>query len=121
MGNPLTVAHVALAARNLLQLSRVDEQQLDVAFQNVPKRLPQHPGRLHGHVRHLVSCQPIQHPEQVAGHGSEGLDQLQDVTLRLQFADARDNGPFVDIQSRHMPKDDVHENLPVGVHRRRTS
>ena len=35
-----------------LQMPRVHQQQREVALEHVPHRLPQHAGRLHGHVRH---------------------------------------------------------------------
>src|SRR3954452_9755209 len=43
------VAHVALAARHVLDVPRVGQHQLEVAVaQDVPDRLPVDAGRLHG-------------------------------------------------------------------------
>ena len=61
---PRRVAHVGLAARDLLDVTGIDEHQLEVVLEDVPDRLPIHPGRLHDDLRHAVRRQPIAQRQQ---------------------------------------------------------
>ncbi len=107
--NPLGVLDVGLPARNLLQFPRVHQQQFKRPIQDVPHRLPQDSGGLHGDVRHAVRCQPLRKLQKIAGHGTEGTQ------IRIQFpreadaTDRRDNRFLVQVQSCHALIDDLHD------------
>jgi hypothetical protein len=56
---PRGVGHVGLAARYLLDVTRVDEQALELVFEDRPGRLPVHAAGFHHDMRHAVRVQPI--------------------------------------------------------------
>jgi len=73
VGEPHGVAHVALAARHVLDVAGVGQHQLEVAVaEDVPDRLPVHAGRLHGDVPASLRGQPVRELEQVPGGRPEG-------------------------------------------------
>src|SRR5206468_8924841 len=51
VGDPGGVVDVALAAGDVADMHGVGEDELDVALEHMPDRLPVHAARLHGHVR----------------------------------------------------------------------
>ena len=73
------VLDVGLAAGHLLDVLGVDQDDADVALQEVEDRLPVDAGRFHRHVRDAVAGQPVRQGQQVAGHGREGADLLEDL------------------------------------------
>lgn len=69
-------ADVALATRDVAHLHRIGQSQLDLTLQDVPHRLPVHPGGLHGGVGTTLRKQPIHEPQQLARGGPELLDDV---------------------------------------------
>ena len=100
IGQPLGVLDVGLAARHLLHVAGIDQQQLDVPFQQIVDRLPVLAGALHGHVGHAPRLQPGQQAQQLGGGGPEALDLLL-FSPAGQGAEAAGNDTgLVDIQRR---------------------
>ena len=73
------IRDVGLAARDLLHMPRVHKQQRELVLEDRPDRLPKHPGRLHRHLLHPMSGQPIAQTQQAA-HGYAAA-QLGDMLL----------------------------------------
>lgn len=48
-----------LNQRHLLNVTGVDEHQLEVVFEEVPDRLPTDPGCFHHDLRHAVRRKPV--------------------------------------------------------------
>jgi len=64
--NPLTVQHVGLAPRHMLQALGIDQQHFKARrFQLLEHGYPHHPGGLHGHRLDLASFQPLDHSIQL--------------------------------------------------------
>ena len=63
LGQPLTVFHVGLAARDVLHVPGVDQHHLQRVglAQGMEDRLPVHPGRLHRHMGDALVDQPAHH------------------------------------------------------------
>ena len=75
LAQPLTVLDIALAARHVLDVAGVDEQDLDPAgLEDVVDRDPVDPGRFHGDARHATGEEPLGEACEVGGKGPEGLD-----------------------------------------------
>ena len=69
LGDPGRIGHVGLAAGRVLEVLGVHQPALDVVFQQVVDRLPEHPGRLHPHHLDLVAGQPVPQQHQPGGGG----------------------------------------------------
>ncbi len=112
LGQPGGVADVGLAARHLLDVARVDQQQLEVILEDVPDRLPVDAGGLHGDLLDPVGAKPIAQPEQ-AGHGGDELGQvLLAPAPRRRQAHAGGHLGLVHVQAGDALKDGLHQALP---------
>jgi hypothetical protein len=66
IGDPHRIVEVALAARNVLDVRRIGDDQGEIPFaQNLPHRHPIDPGRLHRHVRTTTFPEPRRQRQQV--------------------------------------------------------
>ena len=73
---PFAVGHIALPAREILNMARIDEDHLEAArVEDLEDRNPIHPGGFHRHVGDAAGGQPVGQPLEVAGEGREGLDR----------------------------------------------
>lgn len=108
LGNPLGVLDVSLAARNLLQFSGVDQQQLEIRLQDVPHGFPQNSRGFHGHMGHTIGLQPIRHFQKVAGHRTEGTQIPLHFCCGADLAYRRNSGFLMQVQSCHTRVDYVH-------------
>ena len=98
VAEPLTIGHVALASGHVLDVSRIDEEDLQAAgFEDVVDRDPVDPGGFHRHAGDPTGDQPVREPQQIAGERREGLDRgrtpirrHRDVVRRGSAIDARD-------------------------------
>ena len=111
VGEPLAVLDVGLAPWHRLDVLRVDQQQLDLAFQQVPDRLPIHPGALHRQMGALDLGQPVPEPQDLVGRRSEGLDLLLRVTTLARRDPTRHQHVFVDVQPATARIHDLHHTL----------
>ena len=74
---PLRIVHIRLAAGDVLDVARVDQQHLEPArFENLEDRNPVHAGRLHGDRRDADRREPIRQLVEIAAEGAEGPDRL---------------------------------------------
>ena len=69
VGDPLRIADVGLAARDVPNVLGVGEHELEAFLQHVPDRPPVDPGRFHRHMRAAVSADPVGKRQQLAGRG----------------------------------------------------
>lgn len=56
---PLSITNVGLAARDLLDMTGVDKQTLELVLQDRPRRLPVHAAGLDRDMRHAEPRQPV--------------------------------------------------------------
>ena len=71
IGQPCRVVHVGLAARHVLHMRRVGQQQREIAIaEDVPDRLPVNSGRLHDDMGAALRGQPFRQFEQRPGRCS---------------------------------------------------
>jgi hypothetical protein len=73
IGEPLAIFDVGLMPRNGLHVLGVDQNDLHRAFQDIEDGPPKHSRRFHGHMRDLLSREPIgqrQQPCRGRGEGS---------------------------------------------------
>ena len=80
---PLTVEHVALSARHVLDVPRVDQPHLQPsALQDLEDRDPVNARGFHGHRAHATLKQPIGHAVQIVGEAGELPHHLLAAALR---------------------------------------
>ena len=72
VGQPLAVLHVRLPPRHLLDMLRVNQQQLKAPLQQVEEGLPIDAGAFHRHMRYPLRRQPVGERPQVICHRPEG-------------------------------------------------
>ena len=71
---PLRVLDIAFAARHVLDVARVDEQNLEPArLEDVVDRDPVDPGGFHGDTGDATGNEPVGQPLEVGGEGAERL------------------------------------------------
>lgn len=102
---PLAVLHVALPARDVLDVAGFHQTDLDAArLQDLEEGDPVHPGGLHGHGGHAALLEPVREGVQVLREGPEAPDGLRVAIERHTDVDL--GGPDVDargvrVQDRH--------------------
>ena len=57
--NPRRIIHIGLAPRDIADVLRVRQHQLETLFEHMPHRLPIYPRGLHRHVGHSMHAQPF--------------------------------------------------------------
>jgi hypothetical protein len=112
VGDPHRVVHVGLATGYVLDVARVREDQVEVAVQHGPDRLPVHAGRLHRDMRDRVRGEPLGKGEQILRRRAAGLLVLGDRAVEHQPA-ARDHGVAVDVEPRAPSMKYLQESPPV--------
>ena len=74
LAQPLTIRDVALAARHVLHMSRIDEVYLEsTGLQNLVDGNPVDPCRFHGDAGDATRGQPVGEAQQITGEGAERL------------------------------------------------
>ncbi len=114
VGQPHRIVDVGLAPGHVLHVRGVGQHQLDVAFQDVPHRLPVHAGGLHGDVLNAQRLQPVGQLQQARGGCGKGSHLLQRRAVARQ-AHARDHGLFVNVQARATRINDFHDLLQCAA------
>ena len=111
VGDPSGIADVALAAGDVADVHGVGEDELEVATEHMPDRLPVHAARLHGDVGAAVGREPVAEGQQVLRGGPECADLVVD---RRAVDDTRacDHGLLVHVQTGALGMNDVHNHLP---------
>jgi hypothetical protein len=105
---PLRVADVRLAARYLLDVAGVDQQQLEVVFEDVPDRLPVHARGLHHDLRNAMGRQPITQRQQPTDRRLKLRHKRHADPALIGDAHARHDRRLVHIQGRRTLHDHVH-------------
>jgi len=119
VGQPLTVFHVGLAARDVLHVAGVDQHHLQRVglAQGVEDRLPKHPGRLHRHLGDPLLDQPAHHLPQ---HRVERAELTGLLRPRSPGLSGQPNGDrdllFAHIDCRDALVHDLHDGaLPAAA------
>ena len=110
--NPGAVRLVGLAARNLLDMPRIHQDQLAGAFQNVEHWFPIHASRFHRRMRHAVGREPVLQAAQLGGCRAELRDLLVRFRLCPRREHTRRNGFLVDIETRATRVENLHSAPP---------
>jgi hypothetical protein len=114
-GQPPRIALVRLAPRHLLGMGRVDQEDREVAFQDVVDGLPILARAFHGHMRDAGLDQPVGQGQQVDGHRPKFLELHDPVGLPpggIWRDSARHHCLLMHIQPRAMGEDHVHGTPP---------
>lgn len=75
--NPLTVRHVALPARHILDVAGIHRIHLKATgLEDLEDGNPVDAGGFHGHARNAAGREPIGQPLQIAGERRKGLDRI---------------------------------------------
>ena len=98
LAQPLAIRHVALAARDILDVARVDEEHLEAArLEELVDRDPIHARRFHRDARHPARGEPVGEPVQIGREGRErahrggvAIRRHRDEVLGRPAIDARD-------------------------------
>src|SRR4030042_711688 len=77
----------------------VDQKDLKLPFNDVIDGLPEHSGRLHGHMADPFRYQPVAKSQQVASHCSKGAHLRMNLPLVINASDAGSHCLTVNIQS----------------------
>jgi hypothetical protein len=116
---PNGIGDIGLAAGHVLDVSRIGQDQRDVAIgQDVPNWLPIDARRLHRHVGAASLGQPVQQRQQTGRGGVERTDLGAGRPIDRQ-ANRGDDGIFVNIQSRTTRVENFHGSLHLLRRRRR--
>ena len=114
LGQPLRIFDIGLTARHMLDMRRVDQQDFDYSFEDIEDRLPVFACALYRHVRTALRDQPISQDEQLTGHGGKGARLLLPASFRGWAQEARDDRPFMDIQTCTVCINDFHRRPHEG-------
>src|ERR1022692_346191 len=106
--DPLRILNVGLAPWYLFDVLRVDQQDLELIFQQVPDRLPVDPRRFHGQMRYLLLGQPVGQCQQRASHRTEGARLLLHLALGIPAAYADHHRILVNVQTSARRVQQVH-------------
>jgi hypothetical protein len=121
LGDPFAVLDVGLATGHLLDVLGIDQQQLELSFQDVEDRLPVHAGRFHGRMGHSLGGQPVRQGQQVARDGAEGTHLLVQAPIVRETAHANDDGVLVKVEPGTAAVEGVHGSSPKATPHRRTA
>jgi hypothetical protein len=106
-----------IAARDLLDVAGVDEQQLEVVLEQVPDRLPIHAGGLHHDLADGVRGQPVAQRQQPPDRRGELGHVRRAPTIGRRRAHASGDAGLVDIERRDPLDDDLHHTLLTSMTR----
>src|SRR5215475_10930668 len=119
IGDPGRVANIGLTTRNIFDVSRIRQNQLEIAVtENVPNWFPVDAGCFHGHMGATHLGQPRQQEQEPGRRGLEAPDFAGDFAVRYQ-AHARHNGLLVNVETTTTPVNDFHLLPPPKARRQR--
>ena len=111
VGDPHRVVHIRFAAGNRLDVSRVGEDEFEIAVaQYLPHGTPIDPGRLHRHDRAPARAQPFQQPQEPVRRRRKSPTFPRRLVPRHR-AHARNHGVLVNVQPRDAIMDRFHSRL----------
>ena len=105
---PFTVFDIRLATRHHLEMARIDQQQVHMAFEDVPHRLPIHSRRFHRHMAHLPLVQPLKQRQQLRGRCREGFDLFFNLPPGTKASATCHHRLFVHIETTYVRVDRFH-------------
>jgi hypothetical protein len=114
IGNPFGIFRVRFATRNRFDVLRIDQDDLQMVFQDIENRSPEHAGRFHGHLLAVLLDQPIAQSHEIGSHGAERLMGFVALPVRGRGDEAGHDGSLVDIQAGASLVEDVHATSPDG-------
>src|SRR5260370_1439465 len=110
-GDPLTVLHVGLPTRDILDVMSIPDHDFEIVLQHRVHWLPVHAGAFHSDDRAFLVAQPVAQSHQVAGHGGECPNSLVRLLARLTDEQARYDRRLMHIQSTTSFEDCLHVRL----------
>ena len=110
LGQPLRVADIGLAARQVLHRVRVGQQQLPSRdrVEDMPDRFPEHPGGLHRDLSDTLGDQPVAQLAQRRGERPEPAHRRPSAPGGTRGSYARHHGVLVHVQARAPGNDHIH-------------
>ncbi len=117
LAQPRRVGQVGLAARDLLDVTRVDQHQREVVLEQMPDRLPIHAGRFHHDLTDPVRGQPVAQSQQPPDRRGELRQMRLAAAVIGRHPHARRHAGLVDIERRDTVDDHVHHTLLARIAR----
>jgi hypothetical protein len=108
LSNPFAILDIGLASRHLLDVGRVDQPHLKVAFEQVEDGLPIDACALHGDDRTTLILQPVAQRQQVSRHRAKGTHFLLAPSLRIAANQTHLHVFLVHIHARAQRIQDFH-------------
>jgi hypothetical protein len=105
---PRRVGDIGLAARDLPDVARVDQQAIEFVLEDRPRRLPVHATGLHDHLLHAVAGEPVAQRQQPPNRGRELSHVLLAPTPLARHPHARRHLRLVDVQRRRALDNRLH-------------
>ena len=109
---PLGIRDVGLAPRDLFDMTRVDQQQLEVVFEHMPHRLPIHARRFHRDLRDAMRRQPIAKGQKPPNRCLELREMLHPLAVLAGYSRTRGDLRLVHVQRSRTLNNHIHQNLP---------
>jgi hypothetical protein len=100
VGNPLAILDVRFVPWHGLQVLGVGQDHLAVPFQQVEHGTPKDAGRLHSHVRHALTAEPLAQRQQPCGGGGERAHLFGQTSTGGGEQQASDHCLLMHIQAR---------------------
>jgi len=112
LGQPRRVVHVGLATGHVFDMRGVRQYQLEATpRQNLPDRLPVHPGRFHRHMRAAARFQPLGQLDQTHRRRLERAHRARHLAARHD-PHARHHRLLVHVQTGTARMQHLHAFLP---------
>lgn len=111
LAEPLRILDVGLATGNRLDMTSVDERQLEVILEDRPHRLPVDAGSLHRNLLDSERLEPVPQCQQSEDRRLELGEMLGQLAV-LPHAHTRGDDGLVDIEGAWALDDPLHDNLP---------
>ena len=117
VGDPLTVFDIRLAPGDCLDVRRVDQKNSHATLKHVVDRLPVDSCALHGHVRDVLSREPVVQNQQIKAHCRKCSDLFVSCSGIILNPGTSYYRLLVNIQTRYSPVQDRQHRPPPAVNR----
>lgn len=98
-GKPLRVGNIGLASGDILDMTGIDKDELQVPFKDVVYRMPVNAGTLNGRDGTLMSGEPVSEVEKVVGESPKLLDLADRLSVLVGIEQAGRDVILVDVKS----------------------
>ena len=112
--DPHRIFDIGFATGDTLDVGRIHHPRGETAFQEIIHRLPIRAGRFHGYMRHPFGGEPCLQGEEIWRGGAKRLHDRGD-PVRSGMIDTRDHTFFVDIESRTVRVEHIHNNVILSA------